>query len=57
MILIVLQHLKKSTKYTNNSSLSEKMNTYQESRNLDIQNIFKDKPKLSLINSKYVKNI
>ena len=29
----------------NNSSLSEKMNTYQESRNLDVQTIFKDKPK------------
>ena len=28
----------------NNSSLSEKMNTYQENRNLDIQTIFKDNP-------------
>ena len=29
----------------NNTSLSEQMNSYQENRNLDIQNIFKEKPK------------
>jgi hypothetical protein len=30
---------------TKDKNLSDKMNTYQENRNLDIQNIFKDKPK------------
>ena len=34
-----------TTNNLNNSSLSEKMNTYQENRNLDIQNIFKDTKK------------
>jgi len=30
---------------TKDKNLSDKMNTFQENRNLDIQNIFKDKPK------------
>ena len=34
-----------SSNNLNDSSLSEKMNTYQENRNLDIQNIFKDTKK------------
>lgn len=42
---IITPEEEQSNNNLNNSSLSEKMNTYQESRNLDIQNIFKDKPK------------
>ncbi len=42
---IITPEEEQSNNNLNNSSLSEKMNTYQENRNLDIQNIFKDKPK------------
>ena len=42
---IITPEEEQSNNNLNNSSLSEKMNTYQESRNIDIQNIFKDKPK------------
>lgn len=42
---IITPEEEQSNNNLNNSSLSEKMNTYQESRNLDIQTIFKDKPK------------
>ena len=42
---IITPEEEQSNNNLNNSSLSEKMNTYQESRNIDIQNIFKEKPK------------